>query len=120
MHDITEIEKRLEDGSQPFSPQQLFQRLDEMGIQYKAVTHEPLFTAEQSTELRGELHGRNTRTLFPRIKRGAMLLVTGLEDREVDLKALGELLGSGRPSVGKPERLMRYKGIIPGAVTPLA
>ena len=120
MHDITEIEKRLEDGSQPFSPQQLFQRLDEMGIQYKAVTHEPLFTVEQSKELRGELPGGHTKNLFLRNKKGAMWLVTCLEDREVNLKALGELLGSGRLSFGKPERLMRYLGVIPGAVTPLA
>ena len=120
MHDISEIEKRLEDGSAPFSPQQLFQRLDEMGIAYRSVSHPPLFTVEQSKELRGELPGGHTKNLFLRNKKGSMWLVTCLEDREIDLKALGELLGAGRLSFCKPDRLMRYLGVIPGAVTPLA
>lgn len=120
MHDTSEIEKRLEDGSEPFSPQQLFRRLAEMGIDYRSVSHAPLFTVEQSKELRGELPGGHTKNLFLRNKKGAMWLVTCLEDREIDLKALADLLGAGRLSFGRPERLMRFLGVIPGAVTPLA
>ena len=120
MHNTSEIERRLEDGSEPFSPQQLFRRLAEMGIDYRSVSHAPLFTVEQSKELRGELPGGHTKNLFLRNKKGAMWLVTCLEDREIDLKALADLLGAGRLSFGRPERLMRFLGVIPGAVTPLA
>ena len=120
MHNTSEIERRLEDGSEPFSPQQLFRRLAEMGIDYRSVSHAPLFTVEQSKELRGELPGGHTKNLFLRNKKGAMWLVTCLEDREVDLKALADQLDAGRLSFGKPERLMRFLGVVPGAVTPLA
>ena len=120
MHDLPEIERRLEDGSKPFSPQDLFKRFEELGITYKAVTHPPLFTVEQSKELRGELPGGHTKNLFLRNKKGEMWLVTCLEDRPVDLKALGQQLGAWRLSFGKPERLMRFLGVLPGAVTPLA
>ncbi|HLS69135.1 MAG TPA: prolyl-tRNA synthetase associated domain-containing protein [Kiloniellales bacterium] len=120
MHDIPEIERRLEDGSEPFSAQELFERFEGLGIDYKVVTHAPLFTVEQSKELRGELPGGHTKNLFLRNKKGAMWLVTCPEDRQIDLKALGDQLGSGRLSFGKPERLMRFLGVRPGAVTPLA
>lgn len=120
MHDIPDMNQRLEDGSAPCSPQTLLARFDSLGIAHRAVTHPPLFTVEQSKELRGEMPGGHTKNLFLRNKKGAMWLVTCLEDREVDLKALGEQLGAGRLSFGKPERLMRYLGVLPGAVTPLA
>lgn len=49
-----------------------------------------------------------------------MWLVTCLEDREIDLKALADRLGAGRFSFASAERLMRYLGVVPGAVTPFA
>ena len=49
-----------------------------------------------------------------------MWLVVVPEDQKVDLEALAESLKSKRLSFGSPERLMRYLGVIPGAVTPLA
>lgn len=120
MHDIPDMNQRLEDGSSPCSPHALLARFDSLDIAHRAVTHPPLFTVEQSKELRGEMPGGHTKNLFLRNKKGAMWLVTCLEDRDVDLKTLGEQLGAGRLSFGKPERLMRYLGVLPGAVTPLA
>lgn len=49
-----------------------------------------------------------------------MWLITCLEDRDIDLKALAERLGAGRFSFASAERLMRYLGVVPGAVTPFA
>ena len=49
-----------------------------------------------------------------------MWLVVTLEDRTIDLKDLGDRLGAGRLSFGSADRLMRYLGVIPGAVTPFA
>jgi Ala-tRNA(Pro) deacylase len=49
-----------------------------------------------------------------------MWLVVAAEDRTIDLKALGERIGAGRLSFGSAERLMRYLGVAPGAVTPFA
>ena len=49
-----------------------------------------------------------------------MWLVVCPEDRAVDLKALAEHLGSARLSFGSSQRLMKYLGVIAGAVTPFA
>jgi len=46
--------------------------------------------------------------------------VVALEDRAIDLKRLGEVLGAGRFSFGSAERLKRHLGVEPGSVTPLA
>jgi len=104
----------------PTSPEALHARLDALGIAYKAVSHPPVFTVEEAKALRGELPGSHIKNLFLRNKKGRMWLVTCLEDRQVDLKALGDKLDAGRLSFGSAERLMTYLGVRPGAVTPFA
>ena len=110
----------LADGGTPAGPDALFARLRELGIQTQTLQHDPVFTVEQAKRLRGELPGGHTKNLFLRNKKGRMWLVVCLEDREIDLKALGEQLNSGRLSFGSADRLMTYLGVVPGAVTPFA
>ena len=102
------------------SPQQLFARLAELGLAHNTVEHVPVFTVEQAKAHRGELPGHHIKNLFLRNKKEAMWLVVALEDRAVDLKRLGEILGAGRLSFGSPERLRKHLGIEPGSVTPFA
>src|SRR5882757_11118740 len=102
------------------SPQQLFARLAELGLAHNTVEHAPVFTVEQAKAHRGELPGHHIKNLFLRNKKEQMWLVVALEDRAIDLKRLGEMLGAGRLSFGSPERLKRHLGVEPGSVTPLA
>jgi len=102
------------------SPQQLFDRLDALGLAHRTVEHAPVFTVEQAKQHRGELPGHHIKNLFLRNKKEAMWLVVALEDREIDLKRLGEALGAGRLSFGSPDRLRRHLGVEPGSVTPFA
>src|SRR5919108_1905360 len=101
-------------------PQQLFARLDALGLAHRSVEHAPVFTVEEAKALRGELPGHHIKNLFLRNKKEEMWLVVALEDRTIDLKRLGDMLGAGRLSFGSPERLRRQLGVEPGAVTPLA
>lgn len=110
----------LGDGTAPATPQDLFARLDELGIAHKTMTHEPFFTVEDSKALRGEMPGGHIKNLFLRNKKKVMWLVVCHEDRQIDLKWLGDALGAGRFSFGRPARLMSYLGVSPGAVTPFA
>jgi Ala-tRNA(Pro) deacylase len=102
------------------SPQQLFARLDELGLAHNTVEHAPVFTVEQAKAHRGTLPGHHIKNLFLRNKKEEMWLVVALEDRAIDLKRLGEMLGAGRLSFGSPERLRKYLGVEPGSVTPFA
>jgi Ala-tRNA(Pro) deacylase len=102
------------------SPQQLFARLEQLGIAERTVEHPPVFTVEEAKALRGDLPGHHIKNLFLRNKKEEMWLVVALEDRAIDLKRLGEVLGAGRLSFGSAERLKRHLGVEPGSVTPLA
>jgi Ala-tRNA(Pro) deacylase len=101
-------------------PQQLFARLDQLGIAHRTVEHQPVFTVEEAKALRGDLPGHHIKNLFLRNKKEEMWLVVALEDRAIDLKRLGEVLGAGRLSFGSADRLKRTLGVEPGSVTPLA
>jgi Ala-tRNA(Pro) deacylase len=102
------------------SPQQLFARLEQLGIAERTVEHPAVFTVEEAKALRGDLPGHHVKNLFLRNKKEEMWLVVALEDRAIDLKRLGEVLGAGRLSFGSALRLKRHLGVEPGSVTPLA
>lgn len=110
----------LSDSSGPLSPAEFLARLESLGIAHKTFEHDPVFTVEESKRMRGDLDGAHVKNLFLRNKKGSMWLVTCHEDRPVDLKWLAETLGAGRFSFASPERLMRYLGVVPGAVTTFA
>lgn len=102
----------------PTSPRQLLARLDALGIAHQNHEHAAVFTVEEAKALRGELKGGHIKNLFLRNKKEEMWLVVAEEDKRIDLKALGERLGAGKLSFGSPDRLLRYLGVLPGAVTP--
>ena len=109
------------DSEAAFDDAGLLARLDELGIACETFEHPPLFTVEQSRALRGDLPGAHIKNLFLRDKKRRMWLVTVLESRDVDLKALRKRIGAqGNLSFGNAELLMTHLGVIPGAVTPLA
>src|SRR6186713_1733562 len=103
----------------PITPDELFAALDRLGIAHSTVSHPPLFTVEQSQARRGTIAGGHTKNLFLRDKKGALFLVTALEDAAIELKSLHRRLGaSGRFSFGSAELLRDTLGVEPGAVTP--
>lgn len=105
----------------PASPAEhaLFEQLDTLGIAHATHRHDPLFTVEESQALRGTLPGARIKNLFLRDKKKNIWLVTALEDREIDLKALRrKLQAKGNLSFGNADLLMEVLGVIPGAVTP--
>lgn len=104
----------------PATPDDLLDRLAALDIETTTHEHRPVFTVEESRDLRGVLPGAHCKSLFLRNKKGAMWLVVSDEARRLDLKALAEVIGSGRLSFGSPERLMTHLGVEPGSVTPFA
>jgi Ala-tRNA(Pro) deacylase len=109
------------DSTPPFDDTALFARLDALGIRHQTVDHPPLYTVEQSRALRGDLPGAHIKNLFLRDKKRRMWLITVLESRDMDLKALRPRIGAqGNLSFGNPDLLMAHLGVIPGAVTPFA
>jgi Ala-tRNA(Pro) deacylase len=104
----------------PATRQQLFDRLEELGIASITVEHEPMFTVEQSTALREALPGAHTKNLFLDDRAGRLVLVAAKDNTSVNLKTLSNRLGAGRFSFGKAELLAEVLGVTPGSVTPFA
>lgn len=107
-----------ETTSTPLTSDQLFERLDALGIAHSTKNHPPVFTVSESQSLRDEIPGGHTKNLFLKDKKGRFFLVTVEEDAEIDLKGIHRLIGAtGRVSFGKPEPLMELLGVVPGSVT---
>ncbi|MDH3476232.1 MAG: prolyl-tRNA synthetase associated domain-containing protein [Rhodospirillales bacterium] len=103
------------------TPDDLFARLDALGIETTTHEHPPLFTVEESKALRGDLPGGHCKSLFLRDKKRNLWLAVMLEDRAIDMKEMRKLLGaSGSLSFGSPELLEELLGVKPGSVTPFA
>ncbi|HEX7966659.1 MAG TPA: prolyl-tRNA synthetase associated domain-containing protein [Stellaceae bacterium] len=104
----------------PATPDELFRRLDALGIRHVTHRHPPLHTVAESVMLRGALPGGHCKSLFLKDRKGGLWLMVLLEDRRIDLKALADRLGAPRFSFGSPELLQAVLGVAPGSVTPFA
>ena len=104
----------------PLTPEELFARLDALGIAHRTYCHPPVFTVAEATALRGSLPGGHCKSLFLKDKKGGFWLAVMLEERRTDLKKLAARLGAPRFSFGGADDLYELLGVRPGSVTPFA
>ena len=104
----------------PETPERLLERLAELGIEQRTVSHPAVFTVEQSQALRPQLAGGHSKNLFlaPRRPPAPFLLIVLEEDRKASVNALARALGAPPVSFGSAEQLMAQLGVEPGSVTP--
>jgi len=98
----------------------IYQFLAEHDLEYERYDHPPVYTCEEANRLCPEMPADavKTKNLFLRDKKGRHhFLVTVGDEKAVDLKALGAFLGGLNLSFASPERLQKYLGLDPGAVT---
>jgi len=98
----------------------LFERLNHLGIKTQTVEHLPAYTVEDAKALRGELLGAHSKNLFLKDKKGQLWLIVCLEDRNINMKTLRDKIGSAHLSFGKPDLLMEVLGVLPGSISPFA
>ncbi|MFP6732019.1 MAG: prolyl-tRNA synthetase associated domain-containing protein [Alphaproteobacteria bacterium] len=98
----------------------LFNRLQALGISTETHQHPPVFTVEEAQRHCSHLPGGHCKNLFLKDKKGRLWLIVTLDSQPIDLKALSKALGSPRFSFGKPELLLDILGVTPGSVTPFA
>ncbi len=97
----------------------VYEVLDRLGIAYSKLEHPPVFTVQQAEKHWGSITGAHCKNLFLRNKKGNRHYLVILESsKSADLKTLTEQLGVDRLSFASPERIMRYLGMEPGAVSP--
>lgn len=101
----------------PATDADLFARLDALGVAHVTHRHRPVFTVEESHDLKAAMPGGHTKNLFLKDKKGALFLLCAVADTAINLNATSKALGAGRFSFGSPERLMQHLGVEPGSVT---
>lgn len=93
--------------------------LEALGIAFESHQHRPVYTVEEAEEVWAAVPGCGCKNLFLRDAKGERhFLVVVPKNKKVDIKALGAAQGLGRLSFGSPDRLMRFLGLEPGAVSP--
>ena len=98
-----------------------YQFLDGHGIAFERFDHPPVYTVDDVNRLIPHLPGAKTKNLFLRDQKGQRhFLVVARDEKRVDLKSLSGLLESSRLRFGSPDRLKKYLGVDPGAVSLLA
>lgn len=99
--------------------QAVLDHLRGLGIDYRRYEHPPVMTVDEANQYWQEIEGVHAKNLFLRNAKGDRhFLVVMEETKSADLKALAELLGSSKLSFASPERLEKYLGLSPGAVSP--
>ncbi len=95
-------------------------KLTEYNIQYELQEHEPVYTIEDMERLHICDIGQVPKNLFLRDGSGKRhFLVLLQKDKSADLKQLAKTIPSSRLSFGSDERLEKYLGLKPGAVSAL-
>ena len=100
--------------------EQVFARLEELGIPYEVTEHPAVFTIEEMQQLGVTRKGTVCKNLFLRDAKGKRhFLVVLPGEKRADLGRIAELLGSSRLSFASAERLQNYLGLHQGEVTPM-
>ena len=104
----------------PASDEDLFRRLNALGIAHHTYKHAPVFTVEDSRTECAHVPGGHTKNLFLKDRSGGLWLVVARESLQIDLNALAKQLDVARFSFGSAELLIEILDVPPGSVTPFA
>jgi Ala-tRNA(Pro) deacylase len=106
-------------GGENMDEQKVYDILRELDIPFTKHEHPAVYTVEEAEQHWKNITGAHCKNLFLRNKKGKNhYLVIVRSEKRVDLKALTDRLGEDRLSFASAERMMRYLGLEPGAVSP--
>jgi Ala-tRNA(Pro) deacylase len=107
--------------SQHATPTELLAYLEGQGLRTQTVSHQAVFTVEESESVTAHIPGAHTKNLFLKDKKGRFYLVSAAKHARIDLKRLHEVIGAtGRLSFGSSEQLLALLGVTPGSVCAFA
>lgn len=96
----------------------LFSIFQDHDITFVELEHPPLFSVGDEIALGIVIPGANSKNLFLKDKKNNFFLVSVINHKRVDLKALSKLYGKGGLSFASSEYLKALLELTPGSVTP--
>jgi len=101
-----------------YTKKDLLTHFNKEKIEYQLHNHKPLFTVDQSKDLRGKISGIHTKNLFLKDKKNNFFLLSCIEDKKIDLKTLKTPLKAKNLSFASHSYLGEIMSLKPGAVSP--
>ena len=98
----------------------LIELLKRKGLDFQIHNHDPLFTVQDSENLRGKIEGVHTKNLFLKNKKNNFFLLSCEENTTVDLKLFSKSIDAKNLSFAGENYMWEYLGIKPGSVSPYA
>lgn len=99
------------------SREEVFQILNQIGIEFENFEHRPVFTVEEGADIKANIKGGHSKNLFLKDKEGDFFLICALGETQIKLNQVHKSLKSGRLSFGSEEFLWEKLGVRPGSVT---
>ena len=107
--------------TEPSPDQALLALLDQHALPYRMAEHEAVFTVAEALAAAPDIDGFQTKNVFLRDGKGSRhFLAIVPHDTRLDLAGLAPVLGVPKLGMASPDRLLRYLGITPGAVSVFA
>lgn len=101
------------------SEQKVYDILNHLDINYERHEHGPVYTMAELSLADLDIKGEHCKNLFIKNRKGNQhYLVVVPGEKKIDLKKLGEAIGTVGLSFASEERLLKYLGLTPGAVSP--
>jgi Ala-tRNA(Pro) deacylase len=91
--------------------------LDDAGISYRQVHHEPTLTSEDSARARGEELRVGGKALLLKVNEDFRLFVLSAA-RQLDSAAIKQRFNAKKTRFASAEELLQLTGLVPGAVPP--
>lgn len=97
----------------------VYETLDMLSIPYDSCTHSAVYTIAEIEDYSLESARTHCKNLFLRNSKGDQhYLVLTEPDKKTDTKSLARQIESTRLSFASPDRMAKYLGLEPGAVSP--
>jgi Ala-tRNA(Pro) deacylase len=99
----------------------LYAKLEELNIDYEHYAHPPAPTIDEAIKYWKDLDATHCKNLFFRNHKGNRHYLVILDHKQdLNIRDLEQRLKQGKLTFASPKRMMKYLGIEPGSVSPLA
>jgi Ala-tRNA(Pro) deacylase len=92
--------------------------LDEDGVEYELLEHEPVYTSKQAAEVRGVSVRTGVKALVLKTKESEYILALVRADKRADLKAVASAHGTKKVKLANPAEVLEITGCEIGSVPP--
>lgn len=101
-----------------FIEKKIVKMLEEQGVKYELLEHEPVYTSEQAADVRGVPLKTGVKALVCRTSEDKFILVLVRADKRADLDRVAKLEGAKNVSLASPEEVLKHTGCEIGSVPP--